>query len=104
VKLNRQYETFDGKIRFIPLEICRCGADQRGPIGGVCGACGNAIPNRMELDRLNRMEDVMMADPKYDPNQPKEPKKEDETKKKPDNEDEEEEETERRQEQEPARR
>ena len=52
---------------------------------------------------FNRMEDVMMTDPKYDPNQKvAEPKMDDETKKKkPDEEDEEEEKTDRRQEQPP---
>jgi hypothetical protein len=44
--------------------------------------------------RLNPMEDAMLADPKYDPNQKEEPKKEDsEKKKQPEHEDEEEEET-----------
>ena len=51
-----------------------------------------------EPNNLNQMEDVMMSDPKYDPNQKvAEPKKDDETKKKkPGEEDEEEEETNKR--------
>lgn len=28
----------------ITLPCCRCGDERRGPEGGCCGACGNAIP------------------------------------------------------------
>lgn len=100
--LNRPYHTYDGRTRYIPLEICHCGVDRRGPAGGVCSRCGDAIPDEHEQQRLNHKEDVMPTDTKYDPNQPKE--KEDEKKKKPEEDEEEEEETDKRQEQEPHRR
>lgn len=31
------------------LPGCRCGAERRGPAGGVCGRCGNAIPSKENL-------------------------------------------------------
>ena len=37
----------DGTIRWIELPVCHC-ADRRGPAGGVCGNCGNAIPEAEE--------------------------------------------------------
>jgi len=54
--LIRPYLTFAGSVRFIPYEICRCGT-RNGLMGGFCGCCGDAIPNRTEQVRLNRMED-----------------------------------------------
>jgi len=36
----------DGSVTLIPLPVCACSDDERrGPSGGVCGACGGAIPN-----------------------------------------------------------
>jgi hypothetical protein len=95
-KLVRPYESYTGEIRFIPMEFCRC-RERRGPAGGCCGVCGDAIPNQGEQARINRMEDAMMADPKYDPNKkpddaPKDNENTAEKKKKPEHEDEEEEE------------
>ena len=90
-KLVRPYESYTGEIRFIPMEFCRC-RERRGPAGGCCGVCGDAIPNQGEQARINRMEDAMMADPKYDPNEDKPQKDDEQKKKKPEHEDEEEEE------------
>jgi hypothetical protein len=42
--------TRDGRVRTVILDVCRCG-DRRGPEGGVCGNCGNAIPNGNERRR-----------------------------------------------------
>jgi hypothetical protein len=54
--LTRPYESNSGRIRYIPLEICRCGDDRRGPSGGVCGRCGDAIPNPSEQQQINQAE------------------------------------------------
>lgn len=32
------------------LEVCKCGSKRRGPMGGVCGNCGQAIPSQQEID------------------------------------------------------
>lgn len=69
--LIRPYLSYTGNIRFIPYEICRC-ERPRGIFGGVCGCCGDAIPNHRERERLNRLEDAMVRDPKYDPNKDEE--------------------------------
>jgi hypothetical protein len=90
--LIRPYLSYSGNVRYIPYEVCRCG-ERNGMSGGLCAVCGDAIPTRRERLRLNRMEDVMMSDPKYDPNQTEEPKKDEPKKKQPEHEDEEEEET-----------
>lgn len=69
--LIRPYLSYTGNIRFIPYEICRC-ERPRGIFGGICGCCGDAIPNHRERERLNRLEDAMVRDPKYDPNKDEE--------------------------------
>jgi hypothetical protein len=69
--LIRPYLSYTGNIRFIPYEICRC-ERPRGIFGGICGCCGDAIPNHRERERLNRLEDAMVHDPKYDPNKDEE--------------------------------
>ncbi len=56
ITLTRPYETNSGRIRLIPLEICKCG-NRRGPLGGVCWKCGDAIPSPAEEERINRKED-----------------------------------------------
>jgi hypothetical protein len=43
LKLGRPYLRPDGKMDWVRLPICRCNG-RRGPLGGVCGNCGNAIP------------------------------------------------------------
>ena len=37
----------DGVSRetMVMLPVCRCGKDQKGPLGGCCGRCGCAIPD-----------------------------------------------------------
>jgi hypothetical protein len=103
MELERPYQSRNGKVRQIPYEICRCGSYRSGPAGGVCGICGDAIPTRAEQYQINRMKEITMVDPKYDPNQKpgQEPKKDDESKKKKQGEEDEEEETDKRQEQKP---
>jgi len=32
------------------LEVCKCGSKRRGPVGGICGNCGQAIPSQEEID------------------------------------------------------
>lgn len=34
-------------VKYVLLEECRC-SNRRGPAGGVCGNCGNAIPSEKE--------------------------------------------------------
>jgi len=36
----------DGGVGFVRLDECACGKERRGPDGGVCGRCGDAIPSR----------------------------------------------------------
>ena len=36
----------DGGVERIRLDECACGKERRGPDGGVCGRCGDAIPSR----------------------------------------------------------
>jgi hypothetical protein len=78
--LIRPYLSYTGNIRFIPYEICRC-ERPRGIFGGVCGCCGDAIPNHRERERLNRLEDAMVRDPKYDPNKDEEEEEDEQVKK-----------------------
>jgi hypothetical protein len=56
--LNRPYQRRNGDIRYIPLEICQCGEDRRGPLGGVCSNCGDAIPSENEQKHLDKYEKV----------------------------------------------
>ena len=105
MKLERPYQSRNGKVRQIPYETCRCGSYRSGPVGGVCGICGDAIPTQAEQKEINRMKELTMVDPKYDPNKKTDDatKKDDAAKKKKDEdtEDEEEEKTDKRQEQKP---
>jgi hypothetical protein len=36
----------DGGVEVVRLGECTCGKERRGPDGGVCGRCGDAIPSR----------------------------------------------------------
>ena len=43
---DRPFITPEGRLITVALEECECGPkEQRGPLGGTCGACGKAIPN-----------------------------------------------------------
>jgi len=35
--------------KFVLVGWCKCDS-RRGPLGGVCGNCGDAIPSQRELD------------------------------------------------------
>jgi hypothetical protein len=42
---RRPYLKPDGSVRDVYLPACKCGEARRGPSGGVCGNCGDAIPD-----------------------------------------------------------
>lgn len=39
-------QTHEPEIRTVTLWECKCGDKRRGPEGGVCGRCGQAIPDK----------------------------------------------------------
>lgn len=47
--MMRPYQMPDGSARMVAVRDCRCGPERRGPAGGVCGACGGAIPDAPAL-------------------------------------------------------
>ena len=52
-RLPRPYKLPNGDISVVLLVPCICQDSLRkGPIGGVCGRCGNAIPSNTELERI----------------------------------------------------
>ena len=54
-KLLRPYLNSTGKRIMLRIPVCHCKwQDQRGKEGGVCGACGNAIPDAAELKLQRR--------------------------------------------------
>lgn len=48
MKLLRLRKSNEGNTMNHYLEVCRC-IEPKGPRGGVCGNCGNAIPTPKEL-------------------------------------------------------
>jgi len=47
--VQRPYLTQDGMVKMVDADWCRCGPQKgRGPLGGVCGRCGGAIPDRAD--------------------------------------------------------
>jgi len=49
MKYPRKYITPEGKPSLQWLKECTC-KTRRGPEGGVCGSCGRAILNEMEIE------------------------------------------------------
>jgi hypothetical protein len=47
-KVGRLYLKPDGSFVSVYLSPCRCLVGQRGPSGGVCGRCGEAILTELE--------------------------------------------------------
>jgi len=45
-RCTRPKRLSDGGVERIRLDECACGKERRGPDGGVCGRCGDAIPSR----------------------------------------------------------
>jgi hypothetical protein len=59
-RLLRPLQLRDGKVEHHPIDVCRCDS-YRGPVGGVCGACGGAIPTENERKRLRPRDDERQA-------------------------------------------
>lgn len=53
-RLIRPYLTPSGLRIEVLLLVCTCGRLRHGPEGGVCGACGSAIPSPEEQFSLER--------------------------------------------------
>ena len=50
--LPRPIEEPFGKKAIVSIPVCNCGLGRRGPVGGVCRTCSNAIPSVVEKRHL----------------------------------------------------